>query len=184
VTPPRADWVIMAVAPDETRRVWRFAPGEVRIGRDESCAVRLEAPDISGVHLRLLLGQTSAVAHDPGSRHGTWRAGARLPPGIGVNLSAGDTLEIGAWRLAVTRDDAGGVTTDSRDFDLRAAAIRTLRGDASVAEATPPVPGEAPGAAGSSTRPQGDRLYTAALLIAALGAVLAAIALVRALVPG
>ncbi|MCK6574857.1 FHA domain-containing protein [Myxococcota bacterium] len=189
MTPRRADWVVMVVAPDETRRVWRFVPGEVRIGRDESCAVRLDDPEVSGVHLRLLLGDRGAVAHDPGSRNGTFRGGLRLPVGLGLDLAAGDSLAIGGWRIAVARDDGGGLTTDSRDFDLHAAALRTLRAEPVASAGTEPspvrdhAPPAPPGEAPAKRPAPGDRLYTAALVIAGLGALLAAAALLRALSP-
>lgn len=181
MTARRADWVVLVVAPDETRRVWRFTPGEVRIGRDESCTVRLDGPEISGVHLRLLLGADTAAVLNPGSRRETLRAGAALPVGEAVALTTGELLEIGAWRITVTRDEAGGVTTDSRDFDLRVAALHRLR-DAPTA-GTGPTSSPTPVSGAPPMLPSGraDRLYTAAFVIAGLGAVLAGLALVYAL---
>lgn len=181
MTAPRADWVVLVVAPDETRRVWRFTPGEVRIGRDESCAVRLDAPEISGVHLRLLLGADSAAVLNPGSRRETLRAGAPLPVGEAVPLTPGELLEMGPWRVTVTRDEAGGVTTDSRDFDLRVAALRRLGEAPTVGPEPPSSPADRSGRAPAVPSGRADRLYTAAFVIAGLGAVLAGLALVYAL---
>jgi len=189
VTARRADWVVMAVAPDETRRGWRFPPGEVRIGRDESCAVRLDDPEVSGVHLRLLLDERGAVAQDPGSRNGTFRNGQRFPVGEALDLAVGDSLEIGGWRLSVALDDRGGLTTDSRDFDVHVAAVRSLRLDPRPGPPAEPAPVRAadeqamPRALSATRSAHGDGLYTAAIVVAGLGALFAAAALFRVLSP-
>ncbi len=174
----RAGWIVTVRSPDATSRTWRFGPGEVRVGRDASCGVRLEAAEISGVHLRLLLGDHAASVVDAESRHGARLDGEPLPPGRAVPLPAGAEVALAGHHLRVDPDAPGGFTTDSRLTADRAAEVRAAV--AGVAGRAPdeaaPVVKDAP----HTTRGT-DRIYVLALVLATLGAMLALAALGRAL---
>lgn len=177
----RPGWVVTVRSPDATSRTWRFGPGEVRVGRDASCGVRLEAPEISGVHLRLLLGEHAASVVDAESRHGAHLGGEPLTPGRAVPLPPGVEVVLAGHHLRVDPDTPGGLTTDSRltadrAAEVRAAvagvAARATHEPAPMATSSPPKPDATPGT---------DRIYALALVLATLGALLALVALVRAL---
>lgn len=176
----RPGWIVTVRSPDATSRTWRFGPGEVRVGRDASCGVRLEAPEVSGVHLRLLLGEHAASVVDAGSRHGAQLNTQPLPPGKAVPLPAGAEVVLAGHHLRVDPDTPGGWTTDSRltadrEAEVRAAvagvAARGLAPTSAPAQTSAPV---------EPTGPTTDRIYVLALVLAALGALLALAALGRA----
>ena len=174
----RPGWIVTVRSPDATSRTWRFGPGEVRVGRDASCGVRLEAPEISGVHLRLLLGEHAASVVDAESRHGAQLNAQPLPPGKSVPLTAGAEIVLAGYHLRVDPDAPGGWTTDSRLTADREAEVRAAI--AGVA-ARAPTPTSAPPAPTTPSPPKTDRIYVLALVLAALGALLALTALGRAL---
>jgi DNA-binding winged helix-turn-helix (wHTH) protein len=60
------------------RRVIPLLEGENVIGRDESVAVRIDAPGVSRRHARVLVHRDQATLEDLGSKNGTWLEGARL----------------------------------------------------------------------------------------------------------
>ena len=174
----RPGWIVTVRSPDATSRTWRFGPGEVRVGRDASCGVRLEAPEISGVHLRLLLGEHAASVVDAESRHGARLDGEPLTPGRAVPLPPGAEVVLAGHHLRVDPDTPGGFTTDSRLTADRVAEVRAaVAGVAARApgEAAPVTPEKPVGARGT------DRVYVLALVLATLGALLALAALGRAL---
>jgi hypothetical protein len=176
----RPGWVVTVRSPDATSRTWRFDAGEVRVGRDASCLIRLDAPEVSGVHLRLLLGEGSVTAVDAESRHGARLHDRPLPPGTPVALPPGAEIDFAGHRLRVDPETPGGWTTDSRATADRLALVR-----AAVAGVAARAPGEPPTPAGSTppTAPEPpDRVYILALCLAALGALLALAALVRAFI--
>lgn len=175
----RPGWVVTVRSPDATSRTWRFAAGEVRVGRDASCAVRLDAPDVSGVHLRLLLREGNVEVVDADSRHGARLNGRGLPPGESVVLPPGVELLFAGHALRVDAEGPGGWTTDSRATADRVAEVQAAV--AGLAAASPPVPPPTPAHEGPPPGP--DRVYVLALVLAALGGLLALGALVRAFVP-
>lgn len=187
----RARWVVSVASPDGTQRTWRFAEGEVRIGRDASCGVRLDDPRLSGVHLRLLLGDTAPRILDTGSRHGARLDASPLVPNQPATLDTTSVVEFVDHRLTVTSDLEGGWTTDSRGTAERQDAVRRgvegLR--AALEQGRAPVDGAEVSSPRPETEPPGgirrawsrERLYTTAMALAVLGGLLALAAALRAL---
>ena len=195
----RARWVVSVGSPDGTQRTWRFAPGEVRVGRDASCAVRLDDPRLSGVHLRLLLGEDTARILDADSRHGARLDTAPLSPNAPVRLDATSVVEFVDHRLTVAPATEGGFTTDSRGTAERLAAVQkglanvraALERPAAPTASPPPtsradqVPAGRPSrvdqvSAEQPSRPP-DRLYAFAIRLAVVGGLLAVGAAILAL---
>jgi pSer/pThr/pTyr-binding forkhead associated (FHA) protein len=71
------------------------------VGRGEANDVRLCSAlrMVSQYHLMLYHEEGRYWARDVGSKNGTWHNGARLPQGVSVRLSDGDTLQVGDFLL-------------------------------------------------------------------------------------
>jgi serine/threonine protein kinase/Leucine-rich repeat (LRR) protein len=64
--------------PDASLGRYLLPPGEYLVGRDESCDVQIESPDVSRRHARLVVEQESCRIEDLGSRGGTWLNNERI----------------------------------------------------------------------------------------------------------
>lgn len=70
---------------------------EIVVGRDSKAQIRIEKPEISGLHLQLIFdGVSSLYVVDLGSTNGTFVNGSRISPGIQVLVSPKDVLAIAA----------------------------------------------------------------------------------------
>ncbi len=74
--------------------------GEIVIGRDPGCDVRIDDPSLSRRHVRLRLADGITV-EDLGSSNGTFVAGLRLKPGVPRPLAADEIVTIGGVGLVV-----------------------------------------------------------------------------------
>ncbi|XP_062198220.1 FHA domain-containing protein PS1-like [Phragmites australis] len=70
----------------------------VMVGRHPDCHVLVDHPSVSRFHLRLRARrrQRRITVTDLSSVHGTWVSGRLIPPHTPVDLTAGDTLRLGA----------------------------------------------------------------------------------------
>jgi pSer/pThr/pTyr-binding forkhead associated (FHA) protein len=73
-------------------------PGENVIGRDDRCAVRVELPQVSRHHARILVEGRAARIEDLGSKNGT--RVREQPLTSPLDLADGDVIEIGGARFA------------------------------------------------------------------------------------
>jgi hypothetical protein len=69
-------------------------PGEYLIGRSPECAIRLDDPHVSRVHLRLCVGAEGLAVEDMGGKNPARVNGTRLVRS--TSLADGDELRIGA----------------------------------------------------------------------------------------
>ena len=70
---------------------------EIVIGRDSKAQIRIEKPEISGLHLQLIFDGVSCLyAVDLGSTNGTFVNGLRISPGVQILVSPQDVLTIAA----------------------------------------------------------------------------------------
>jgi ABC-type multidrug transport system ATPase subunit/pSer/pThr/pTyr-binding forkhead associated (FHA) protein len=70
---------------------------EIVIGRDSKAQIRIEKPEISGLHLQLIFDGVSCLyAVDLGSTNGTFVNGSRISPGVQILVSPQDVLTIAA----------------------------------------------------------------------------------------
>jgi len=76
--------------------------GEIVIGRDPGCDVRIDDPSLSRRHVRLRIADGITV-EDLGSSNGTFVAGRRLKPGVPRPLAADEIVTIGGVGLVVQR---------------------------------------------------------------------------------
>jgi len=75
-------------------------PGELILGREESCAIHLEGGDVSRRHASVERGPTGGLqVRDLGSRNGVRVNGKQV---AAAPLEAGDVLRIGGWIGVVT----------------------------------------------------------------------------------
>ena len=81
--------------------------GEVVLGRDEGCPVRLPADDVSRRHARVAPAEGGHVVEDLGSTNGTWVNGERVAR---RRLAGGDRVRIGPYvaRFVPAGDTAAG----------------------------------------------------------------------------
>lgn len=93
-----------------TRR-FPLAIGEQVIGRDPDVDVRLDAPNVSRRHARLIVTPERAVLEDFGSKNGTFRGGT--PVTSPVALADGDTIGIGSVQITF-HTLAGSMSTDTQ----------------------------------------------------------------------
>lgn len=84
--------------------------GEVLVGRDESCRIRLGSSDVSRKHCRLTASAEGVVAEDLGSRNGTYVNDLRIDGP--VTLQPGDILRVGPLVFEVP----GGTSTSEDDI--------------------------------------------------------------------
>ena len=84
---------LLVVEPESSRRVDLPAVGEVLIGRDATCGIRLEHKSVSRRHARLAAERGSIRVSDEGSHNGTRVNGDRVH---GTRtLASGDTISVG-----------------------------------------------------------------------------------------
>jgi DNA-binding winged helix-turn-helix (wHTH) protein len=91
-------------------RVFALAPGANVLGRAEEATVQIEAPGVSRLHARVVVGQAEATIEDLGSKNGTFLREVRLDaPAV---LRDGDTFRLGA-QLLIFRFAQSGLPTDT-----------------------------------------------------------------------
>jgi pSer/pThr/pTyr-binding forkhead associated (FHA) protein len=100
--------------------------GELTVGRDPGCVLRLDDPKVSRRHATLSAGPGFLTIRDEGSLNGTWVNDGRIAGSRA--LAAGDRVRIGGSEFIV--DDAGGDGTPpamtSTDAAPGAGATRTV----------------------------------------------------------
>jgi DNA-binding winged helix-turn-helix (wHTH) protein len=74
-----------------------LAQGENVIGRDEGCAVRIDAPRVSRRHASIRVRGRDASIEDLGSKNGTFLRGRKLT--TPASLEEGDEIGVGGARL-------------------------------------------------------------------------------------
>jgi DNA-binding winged helix-turn-helix (wHTH) protein len=74
-----------------------LAEGENVIGREEGCAIRIDAAKVSRRHARIVVQGRAARIEDLGSRNGTFHRGQKLDGG--ADLTDGDGITIGGAQL-------------------------------------------------------------------------------------
>jgi DNA-binding winged helix-turn-helix (wHTH) protein len=91
-------------------RVFALGQGENVLGRAEEATVQIEAPGVSRLHARVVVGQGEATIEDLGSKNGTFLREERLvAPGV---LRDGDTFRLGG-QLLIFRIAQSGLPTDT-----------------------------------------------------------------------
>jgi DNA-binding winged helix-turn-helix (wHTH) protein len=85
--------------------------GENVVGRDASCAVRIDWPTISRRHARILVRDGRAAIEDLGSKNGTLIQGRRIEGK--VDLVDGDEVRVGRASLTFHASCGEGVSTAS-----------------------------------------------------------------------
>jgi pSer/pThr/pTyr-binding forkhead associated (FHA) protein len=99
--------------------------GELSVGRDPSCVLRLDDPKVSRLHATL--GPTTAgiAIHDEGSLNGTWVNDLRIAGSR--DLAVGDRVRIGGSEFIVDDGDGdgppGSVTTTAEPLDGRTVLV-------------------------------------------------------------
>lgn len=83
--------------------------GELILGREPTCGLRIDHPSVSRQHARLLVGEQLSLV-DLGSRNGTHVHGAPLRPGVGAALVPGAVFTLGRVPVVVQRVAAGAPT--------------------------------------------------------------------------
>src|SRR5215475_723140 len=78
------------------------AAGEVVIGRDAGCDVRIDDPSLSRRHVRLRIAERITI-EDLGSLNGTFIAGRRLKPGVPRPVTADQIVTLGGVGIVVQR---------------------------------------------------------------------------------
>jgi pSer/pThr/pTyr-binding forkhead associated (FHA) protein len=78
-----------------------FTEFPVRIGRSESCHLRLRSPRVSRHHARIDLAGNDLLLVDEGSRNGIFCNGVRVNAQDPVRLGDGDRIEIGSVTATV-----------------------------------------------------------------------------------
>lgn len=79
-------------------------PGENLIGRDPSCAIAIDAADVSRRHARLIIDGTLITVEDLGSKNGTFIGTKRVTGAM--ELRPGDSLLVGTTTFIVRSKDA------------------------------------------------------------------------------
>jgi len=79
--------------------------GGAVIGRDRSCAIRIDADSVSRQHARLTVAGHEASIEDLGSKNGTWVAGERIQSAVPLTDGASFRLGSEILRLEITGDD-------------------------------------------------------------------------------
>ncbi len=82
---------------DDATRTYPLMEGLSVIGRDDRCAVSLDARGVSRQHAQIRIAAGSAAVEDLGSKNGTWVNGARIT--AAVPLREGDTIRVGVVTL-------------------------------------------------------------------------------------
>jgi two-component system, NtrC family, response regulator AtoC len=76
------------------------AAGEIVIGRDAGCDLRIDDPSLSRRHVRLRIAERITI-EDLGSRNGTFVAGRRLEPGVPQPITADEIVTLGGVGIVV-----------------------------------------------------------------------------------
>jgi len=113
-----------------------LAPGEIVIGRDESCTIRIDDPSVSRRHAVVRV-DGGVVLEDLDSAAGTWVGGGKLEPGEHANVRLDEVFRIGdvgvVIRQARTSRTLLTVVPDRPSMrDLRSLADRVAGGNISV----------------------------------------------------
>jgi hypothetical protein len=95
------------------RVVWEetslvLSPGDNVLGRAEDASVRIDAPDVSRRHARIVVGASEATIEDLGSKNGTFVGDERVEGA--VPLRDGDRFRLGRQVLVFRRSGPATVT--------------------------------------------------------------------------
>ncbi len=94
---------ILIIEPDSVRTHALPEQGELTIGRAEECTIRVDDPQISRVHARLLVGRGRIEVEDLDSINGTKLRGRRLAAKQPAVVSGGEAIELGATMIVLQR---------------------------------------------------------------------------------
>src|SRR5687767_8519729 len=89
---PKIESNIEIIQPTELKRTISLDGKDISIGRDASCDLHLDLPDISRNHARLFLREGRWLVEDCGSKQGVLVNGERVGR---RELSDGDLIKIG-----------------------------------------------------------------------------------------
>jgi serine/threonine protein kinase len=114
----------------DAQRLARYVlePGEYLIGRDPSCRVFVDSPDVSRKHARLLIDDGGVQIEDLGSSGGTWIGGEqvisirrlRLPQKVEVGSAVLEFNSLAVGNEAGSVSDAGAIAAvQAREQALR-----------------------------------------------------------------
>lgn len=117
-------WRLIAVLGERTVR-FEIRPGEVVLGSQADCAVRLEDPSVSRRHAKLRVTSETVCVEDLGSRNGIRRGSERVSR---TSWLPGEVLQFG--RVAVRLEDVTG-------SDLYAAVALAAPGGVTAATGSP-----------------------------------------------
>ena len=109
------------------------AEGELLLGRDPECDLKLDHPRISRRHARLLVAGGDVHIEDLGSTNGLKIAGAQFERGASVPLHVGDSVRLGPFTLILLSNQP----VASNDGAVRAAVVvrdPSLRGKTELLE--------------------------------------------------
>lgn len=98
----RERWVLLVAGDGRLRRVPLPQPGEVIIGRDESCEVFVPDGAVSKRHARLAVTADGGVLTDLGSKNGTRYGGSKINEP--TSLASGDVFELGPLTFVLRRE--------------------------------------------------------------------------------
>lgn len=88
--------------------------GELLVGRDEQCQLVVDDPNVSRMHLSLIVTQDSVHVRDLGSRNGVWLEGKRVVSA--QRAKPGDVIRLGDTELVLARtSEAPQVQSRRRD---------------------------------------------------------------------
>ena len=94
-------WVLLKTGPDKGER-YDLIPGEIRVGRSENCAIRLNGDEeVSREHAMIRVQPRECILCDLGSRNGTFLNGSRV--GSPRRLQEGDMLRVGGAEMVFIR---------------------------------------------------------------------------------
>lgn len=97
---------IIVKLPDQTEHGYVLDSGEYVVGRDPSCQIRVDSPDVSQRHARLRLTGEELWLEDLGSSNGIFVAGERLTNS--VRLRPPQRIQLGNVVLEIQRVEEGG----------------------------------------------------------------------------
>jgi DNA-binding winged helix-turn-helix (wHTH) protein len=109
-----------AAVPAAIELVWRkqslpLTDGVHLAGRDEACALVIDASTVSRHHARITVVAGTAMVEDLGSTNGTHVNGARIT--AATNLGLGDELALGSEILQLRRRVASALTVKVSAYD-------------------------------------------------------------------
>ena len=96
--------------------------GSVTIGRNADNVIVLPAEGVSRYHARIEATESGWKISDLGGINGTWLNEQRLRPGVSLDYTTGDMLEIGPYQIILNR-----LTDDGASASLAAAATVARR---------------------------------------------------------